>query len=177
MQYSISIVRSSPFLGKHTMKHLLLFYWSKWVILCVCFRGCFIQLSSPNGSLISSLIDYLHSRMSSFFHLVPFLLGLHATTNGAPTSNPKGKETTCYLPQQNETLYKISSINADFAFNLYRKFSVDTPNQNIFFSPVSISAALAMLSFGVGSSTQTQILEVLGFNLTNTSMADIQEDF
>jgi serpin peptidase inhibitor clade A protein 3 len=54
---------------------------------------------------------------------------------------------------------------------------VETPDQNIFFSPVSISAALAMLSFGAGSSTQTQVLEVLGFNITDTPMAEIQQGF
>ncbi|XP_010618014.1 thyroxine-binding globulin isoform X2 [Fukomys damarensis] len=115
--------------------------------------------------------------MSLFLYLIHFLLGLHATTNGAPPRSSEGKVPTCYLPQQNDTLYKMSSINADFAFNLYRKFTVETQDQNIFFSPVSISAALAMLSFGAGSSTQTQILEVLGFNLTDTSMAEIQQGF
>lgn len=71
----------------------------------------------------------------------------------------------------------MSSINADFAFNLYRRFTVETPDRNIFFSPVSISAALAMLSFGTCYNTQTQILESLGFNLTDTPMAQIQQDF
>ncbi|XP_004861531.1 thyroxine-binding globulin [Heterocephalus glaber] len=119
----------------------------------------------------------LHSRMSVFLYLITFLLGLHATTKGAPPSSSEGKVPTCYLPQQNDTFYKMSSINADFAFNLYRKFAVEIPDQNIFFSPVSISAALAMLSFGAGSSTQTQILEALGFNFTDTSVAEIQQGF
>lgn len=84
---------------------------------------------------------------------------------------------TCHLPQQNATLYKMSSTNADFAFRLYRRFSVENPDWNIFFSPVSISAALAMLSFVSGSSTQTQILEVLGFNLTDTPMTEFHQGF
>ena len=71
----------------------------------------------------------------------------------------------------------MSSINADFAFNLYRRVTVETPDQNIFFSPVSISAGLAVLSLGACSSTQTQILESLGFNLTDTPMAEIQQGF
>ncbi|XP_005412070.1 PREDICTED: thyroxine-binding globulin [Chinchilla lanigera] len=120
---------------------------------------------------------YLPCGMSHFLYLIPFLLGLYATTNGAPPRSFAGKVTACYVPQQNDSLYKLSSINADFAFNLYRKFTVETPDRNIFFSPVSISAALAMLSFGAGSGTQTQILEVLGFNLTDTSVAEIQQDF
>ncbi|NIG61254.1 thyroxine-binding globulin [Pontoporia blainvillei] len=127
----------------------------------------------PNGFLTSSLIDYPPSKMPQFFYLVFLVLGLHC----APPNSCEGKITSCLSPQQNATLYKMSSINADFAFNLYRRFTVETPDQNIFFSPVSISAALAMLSIGACSSTQTQILESLGFNLTDTTMAEIQQGF
>ncbi|KAL0588671.1 Thyroxine-binding globulin [Plecturocebus cupreus] len=55
--------------------------------------------------------------------------------------------------------------------------SLLSPDKNIFFSPVSISAALAMLSFGSCSSTQTEIVETLGFNLTDTPMLEIQQGF
>ncbi|KAF6390787.1 serpin family A member 7 [Rhinolophus ferrumequinum] len=115
----------------------------------------------------------LPSKMLLFLCLVLLVLGLHC----APPNSSDGKVTTCHSPQQNATLYKMSSINADFAFNLYRRFTVETPDQNIFFSPVSISAALAMLSIGAFSSTQTQILESLGFNLTDTPTTEIQQGF
>lgn len=111
--------------------------------------------------------------MLLFLYLVLLALGLHCT----PPNISEGKVTTCHSPQQNTTLYKMSSINADFAFNLYRRFTVETPDRNIFFSPVSISAALVMLSTGACSNTQTQILESLGFNLTDTPMAEIQQGF
>ncbi|XP_045393497.1 thyroxine-binding globulin [Lemur catta] len=120
---------------------------------------------------------YLPSKMSLFLYLILLVLGLHVTIHCAPPNSSDGKVTTCHSPQQNATLYKMSSINADFAFNLYRRFTLETPDRNIFFSPVSISAALAMLSFGASSSTQTQILEVLGFNLTDTPLAEIQHGF
>ncbi|ELV09212.1 Thyroxine-binding globulin [Tupaia chinensis] len=115
--------------------------------------------------------------MPQFLYLALLTLGLHATIYCASLNSSEGKVTTCHLPQQNATLYKMSSINADFAFNLYRRFTVEAPNRNIFFSPVSISASLAMLSFGTCPSTQTQILEVLGFNLTDTPMSEIQQGF
>ncbi|XP_008060810.1 thyroxine-binding globulin [Carlito syrichta] len=115
--------------------------------------------------------------MSTALYLVILVLEFHATIHCVPSSISESKVTTCHLPQQNATLYKMSSINADFAFNLYRRFTVETPDRNIFFSPVSISAALAMLSFGACSRTQTQILEVLGFNFTDTPMAEIQHGF
>eukprot|EP00070_Physeter_catodon_P001638 XP_007103273.1 thyroxine-binding globulin isoform X2 [Physeter catodon] len=116
---------------------------------------------------------YPPSKMPLFFYLVLLVLGHHC----APPNSCEGKITSCLSPKQNATLYKMSSINADFAFNLYRRFTVETPDQNIFFSPVSISAALAMLSIGACSNTQTQILESLGFNLTDTPMAEIQQGF
>ncbi|XP_006890001.1 PREDICTED: thyroxine-binding globulin-like [Elephantulus edwardii] len=115
--------------------------------------------------------------MPSSLYLVLLLLGLHVTTYCASPIISEGKVTTCRYPQPNVTLYKMSSNNADFAFNLYRRFTVEIPNQNIFFSPVSISAALVMLSFGASSSTQTQVLESLGFNLTVTPVAEIQQGF
>lgn len=133
----------------------------------------FIQLRCPNGSLTSCLIDYLPSKMPLFLYVALLLLGLHC----APPNSSEGKVTTCHSPQQNGTLYTMSSINADFAFNLYRRFTVETPDRNIFLSPVSISAALAMLSLGARSSTQTQILESLGFNLTDTPVTEIEQGF
>ncbi|KAM7338657.1 hypothetical protein ACRRTK_002141 [Alexandromys fortis] len=89
----------------------------------------------------------------------------------------EGKVTICHLSQQNATLYKMSSINADFAFSRYCRFLVENPDWNIFFSPGSTSAALAMLSFASVSNTQTQILEVLGFNLTDTPITELHQGF
>uniref|UniRef100_A0A4W2G5J6 Thyroxine-binding globulin n=1 Tax=Bos indicus x Bos taurus TaxID=30522 RepID=A0A4W2G5J6_BOBOX len=131
-------------------------------------RFCFLRYAS--GFL--GMCYYLPSKMP-LFSLVLLILGLHC----APPNSCEGKITSCLSPQQNATLYKMSSINADFAFNLYRRFTVEIPDQNIFFSPVSISAGLAMLSLGACSSTQTQILEGLGFNLTDTPVAEIQQGF
>lgn len=54
---------------------------------------------------------------------------------------------------------------------------MENPDWNIFFSPGSTSAALAMLSFASVSNTQTQILEVLGFNLTDTPITELHQGF
>ncbi|XP_048191290.1 thyroxine-binding globulin [Perognathus longimembris pacificus] len=120
---------------------------------------------------------HLDSRMSMLLYMIFLVFGHHTTVHCGPPDISEGKISTCHLPQQNATLYKLSSINADFAFDLYRRLSEETPDRNIFFSPVSISAALAMLSFGADSSTQTQILEVLGFNITDIPMTEIQQGF
>ncbi|CAO2587246.1 SERPINA4 [Lemmus lemmus] len=71
----------------------------------------------------------------------------------------------------------IAPGNADFAFRLYHLVASQNSEENIFFSPLSISIALAMLSTGAGGNTQTQILEGLGFNLTELSQPEIHEGF
>ncbi|KAM6202683.1 kallistatin-like [Rhynchocyon petersi] len=73
--------------------------------------------------------------------------------------------------------FKIVPGNTDFAFRLYHLMASEFPGKNIFFSPVSISAALSMLSLGTRATTQTQLLQVLGFNLTEISESDIHQDF
>uniref|UniRef100_A0AAY4D271 Serpin domain-containing protein n=1 Tax=Denticeps clupeoides TaxID=299321 RepID=A0AAY4D271_9TELE len=56
--------------------------------------------------------------------------------------------------------------NAGFAFNLYNKLRAlnDSQGKNIFFSPLSISMALSMLSLGAKGDTHTQIYKALGFS-------------
>lgn len=71
----------------------------------------------------------------------------------------------------------LAPINADFAFNLYKHLVASAPDQNTFISPVSISMALAMLSLGAGGHTRTQLLQGLGFNLTETSESEIHQRF
>lgn len=50
-------------------------------------------------------------------------------------------------------------------------------NKNIFFSPLSISTAFAMLSLGDRSNTLTQLHEGLTFNLTEMEEPEIHEGF
>ncbi|XP_021057848.1 serine protease inhibitor A3N [Mus pahari] len=71
----------------------------------------------------------------------------------------------------------LASINTDFAFSLYKKLALKNPDKNIVFSPLSISAALAVVSLGAKSNTLEEILEGLKFNLTETSEADIHQGF
>lgn len=56
----------------------------------------------------------------------------------------------------------VDPPSRDFAFDLYRALAMAAPDRNIFFSPLSISMSLAMLSLGARSSTKAQILEGLG---------------
>nr|XP_012594092.1 serpin A11 isoform X2 [Microcebus murinus] len=72
--------------------------------------------------------------------------------------------------------HKITPTITNFALRLYKQLAADSPG-NVFFSPVSIAATLALLSLGAQANTSTQILEGLGFNLTETPEADIHRGF
>ncbi|NXC41687.1 A1AT2 antiproteinase, partial [Penelope pileata] len=67
---------------------------------------------------------------------------------------------------------------ADFAFRFYKQAISKEADKNIFFSPMSISTAFAMLAVGAKSTTLSQIFEGLGFDsLTENHIHDIHESF
>ncbi|NXI15663.1 SPA3F inhibitor, partial [Irena cyanogastra] len=67
---------------------------------------------------------------------------------------------------------------ADFVFRFYKQASSKGADKNVFFSPMSISTAFAMLAVGAKSTTLSQILKGLGFdNLTETHIHDVHESF
>ncbi|NWR01231.1 A1AT protein, partial [Paradoxornis webbianus] len=76
-----------------------------------------------------------------------------------------------------ESCQRIVSSNTDFAFQFYRQAATQEPNRNIFFSPVSISTALALLALGSRGNSQAQVLEGLAFNLTNIQKEEIHHGF
>lgn len=52
--------------------------------------------------------------------------------------------------------------NQNFTFDLYRALAADSPDQNIFFSPLSISTSLALIYLAASSDTKAQISGGLG---------------
>ncbi|XP_010086525.1 PREDICTED: alpha-1-antitrypsin-like [Pterocles gutturalis] len=80
-------------------------------------------------------------------------------------------------PVKNKTFVKLVPSNADFAFSFYKLVASEATDQNIFFSPISISASFAMLALGAKSATLAQILEGLAFNLKKTQEQEIHEGF
>ncbi|XP_005390450.1 PREDICTED: alpha-1-antiproteinase S-like [Chinchilla lanigera] len=79
--------------------------------------------------------------------------------------------------QEHLACHKIAPSLAEFAYSMYRVLAQQSNTSNIFFSPVSVASALAMLSLGAKGDTHTQILQGLEFNLTETSEADIHNGF
>ncbi|XP_027622889.1 serpin A11 isoform X2 [Tupaia chinensis] len=102
-------------------------------------------------------------------HCQPFLAhGDKSLVVPQPPSQQLSEPTPAY--------HKVTPTITNFALRLYKQLAAESPG-NIFFSPVSISTALALLSLGAQADTPTQILEGLGFNLTETSEADIHQGF
>lgn len=72
--------------------------------------------------------------------------------------------------------HKVTPTITSFALRLYKQLAAGTPG-NILFSPVSLSSTLALLSLGAQADTSAQILEGLGYNLTETPGADVHRGF
>uniref|UniRef100_A0A8C2ZV28 Serpin B6 n=1 Tax=Cyclopterus lumpus TaxID=8103 RepID=A0A8C2ZV28_CYCLU len=64
---------------------------------------------------------------------------------------------------ETSTSSKTSKANTTFSLALLKKFGDDDKTANVFFSPFSISSALAMVMLGARGNTATQISEVLSF--------------
>ncbi|NXA91286.1 IPSP inhibitor, partial [Melanocharis versteri] len=67
---------------------------------------------------------------------------------------------------------------ANFVFRFYKEATSKEADKNVFFSPMSITTAFAMLAVGAKSTTLSQIFEGLGFDdLSETRIHDVHESF
>uniref|UniRef100_A0A8D0AAJ8 Thyroxine-binding globulin n=1 Tax=Sander lucioperca TaxID=283035 RepID=A0A8D0AAJ8_SANLU len=73
----------------------------------------------------------------------------------------------------------VNEANKEFSFRLYRQLAADADSQgkNIFFSPASVSAALAALSVGAQGETHRQLFSGLGFNSSLLTQTDVDQAF
>ncbi|XP_015275446.1 PREDICTED: serpin B6-like [Gekko japonicus] len=60
----------------------------------------------------------------------------------------------------------VAAANTAFALDLYKKLSEDDPKKNLFFSPMSITSALAMVLLGAEGNTAAQMSKVLSVDKT-----------
>ncbi|KAG8514316.1 Serpin A11 [Galemys pyrenaicus] len=136
--------------------------------------GCSAHLPSVS---FSSLTDSLHSKMTPAFCGMLLVVGLCAPTCSVSPSSPPSRGAPQPSSTKTTPTSQVSSSNTDFAFRLYRRLVLKTPSQNVFFSPLSVSASLAMLSLGACSTTKSQILQGLAFNPQHTPEAAIHRGF
>ncbi|KAG7318242.1 hypothetical protein KOW79_017997 [Hemibagrus wyckioides] len=71
----------------------------------------------------------------------------------------------------------LNEVNSDFAFRLYKSIASGAQSQNVFFSPLSVSTALAALSLGAGGETHRQLLSGLGFNSSVITSEEMHQAF
>ncbi|KAM4718260.1 LOW QUALITY PROTEIN: uncharacterized protein FYW61_016142 [Anableps anableps] len=68
----------------------------------------------------------------------------------------------------------LSQANTTFSLALFRKLSEDNNTANIFFSPFSISSALAMVMLGARGNTATQLSEVILYTEQDTAEQNVE---
>ncbi|XP_041854976.1 alpha-1-antitrypsin-like protein CM55-ST [Melanotaenia boesemani] len=73
----------------------------------------------------------------------------------------------------------VTSANKDFAYSLYKRLAAhaDSQGKNIFYSPVSVSVALAALSVGARGETHRQLFRGLGFENPELTQTDVNQAF
>ncbi len=59
----------------------------------------------------------------------------------------------------------LSAANTQFSLDLFKKISEGNASGNVFYSPISISSALAMVSLGAKGNTAAQMFKVISHNL------------
>ncbi|XP_072366037.1 leukocyte elastase inhibitor-like isoform X1 [Scyliorhinus torazame] len=69
----------------------------------------------------------------------------------------------------------LSASNGKFAVDLFKQLNKDDTNGNIFVSPFSISAALAMVYLGAKGNTAAQMAEVLAFDKVQDLHSEFQK--
>ncbi len=89
------------------------------------------------------------------FSMLALILGIEISSAWAAEKNAPAKIS--------EEVQSISKSNNEFAFNLYGRLRKD--EGNLFFSPTSISTALAMTYAGAEGATEKEIAKTLEFTL------------
>jgi len=101
-----------------------------------------------------------------------FLLytGCEKKSNGAMTPNESSETTTTShaIAEPSANLRSLVLSNSEFGFNLYQRLR--SSEGNLFFSPYSISTAMAMVCAGARGETQKQIEKALHFSLNQEKL-------
>lgn len=118
----------------------------------------------PNGVTLASMqkqIKYpIENQLGSVNHFV-FKVGDTSVSEFSFT--PSSIIPPTPVPFGAEVNENFVNANTQFAANLFKKFSKEDTDKNVFFSPFSISMALSMVYQGAGTTTRDAIAEALNY--------------
>ncbi|XP_078262945.1 alpha-1-antitrypsin-like isoform X1 [Rhinoraja longicauda] len=123
-----------------------------------------VELPHPNRFLHLRFVFVLPCRFK-MEKLIAFVLLLVAVPYSelvtGETTSPNIRDPNTHL-----AMLRSAGANVGFAMRLFRQIASQpgTASKNIFFSPLSISAALSMLSLGARQNTLAELMQVLGYN-------------
>lgn len=91
----------------------------------------------------------------------------------------EGHDQDTALDSSADSVSLVTSANKEFAYRMYKKLAAHTESQgkNIFFSPASLSIALAALSVGARGETHRQLFSGLGFNSSLLTQTVVDQYF
>ncbi|MBK8489862.1 MAG: serpin family protein [Saprospirales bacterium] len=101
--------------------------------------------------------------------LLPFLLiALTLLAFQCKKDNPALPDGINFSCDDNPTTCELTDANGDFAINLFKQLNTEEPDDNIFFSPFSISTALTMTANGANGQTLDDMrntLQIAGLDM------------
>ncbi len=103
--------------------------------------------------------------------LMAVLFFTHCQTSDLP--NPQAPVN--YGCVENPVACELVSANNEFGFNLFQRLHEESPNDNIFISPLSISTALSMTLNGAAGETREGMKNTLAYN--DLSIDDINNAY
>uniref|UniRef100_W5UJY6 Thyroxine-binding globulin n=1 Tax=Ictalurus punctatus TaxID=7998 RepID=W5UJY6_ICTPU len=98
------------------------------------------------------------------------LVFMYTSVHGSPEQHSDSDD-------HENKIQALNKLNSDFAFRLYKSIVSGAQSQNVFFSPLSVSTALAALSLGAGGETHEQLFSGLGFNNSVFTNKEIHQAF
>ncbi|XP_044087782.1 uteroferrin-associated basic protein 2-like [Neovison vison] len=118
-----------------------------------------------------------HRKMLLALSLVLILCGLFNSTCCETERRSKWNIYPVSSWKMSPVHHNIEAGNKAFAYKLFETLLMEHPRKNIIFSPLSISTSLAMLSLGTRSTTLTNLLKGLGFDLKVMRVWDMHHGF
>lgn len=106
-------------------------------------------------------------RKITAFLIISMLFASLLTSCGEADGATKGKDYD--IANISES---IITANSEFAFNIFKQLNSEDSGENIFISPLSISAALTMTYNGAETTTRKAMSEALGYNDTERDIVN-----